>query len=85
MLNDTLKVVYGEIEILSYSWLIKIPPLSTSIFYLATLRCTMGDEKMQTCLGNVGCIRVRSKVSISKHNQNRTPCPVFWVLTWKRM
>jgi hypothetical protein len=62
MLNDTLKVVYGEIEILSYSWLIKIPPLSTSMFYLATLRCTMGDEKMQTCLGDVGCIRVRSKV-----------------------
>jgi hypothetical protein len=60
-----LRVVYGEIKILSYSWLIKIPPLSietTSIFHLATIP----EEKMQTCLCNVGCIRVRSKVSISK-------------------
>jgi hypothetical protein len=67
--------------------LIKIPPLSietTSIFHLATLRCTIAEEKLQTCLGNVGCIRVRSKVSISEHNQNSTPFPVFQVLSLEK-
>jgi hypothetical protein len=54
VLNDTLRVVYGEIRILSYSWLIKIAPLSietTSIFHLATLRCTMAAEKNANVFG----------------------------------